>query len=182
MKLKINLGIALLILLSSCSFITSAKKTIANASEEIKQGHRLPRRETTGPAVTVGQMLPITATAEIAEATIQLEVAETPQQQATGLMYRDCLADDRGMLFPFGTARIARFWMKNVPISLDMVFLNGDRVVGIAADVPPCQVNPCPVYGPEAKVNQVIELRGGRVEELGIKIGDQIEVKFLDSQ
>ena len=166
MKLKINLGIALLILLSSCSFITSAKKTIANASEEIKQG----------------QMLPITATAEIAEATIQLEVAETPQQQATGLMYRDCLADDRGMLFPFGTARIARFWMKNVPISLDMVFLNGDRVVGIAADVPPCQVNPCPVYGPEAKVNQVIELRGGRAEELGIKIGDQIEVKFLDSQ
>lgn len=166
MKLKINLGIALLILLSSCSFITSAKKTIANASEEIKQG----------------QMLPITATAEIAEATIQLEVAQTPQQQATGLMYRDCLADDRGMLFPFGTARIARFWMKNVPISLDMIFLNGDRVVGIAADVPPCQVNPCPVYGPEAKVNQVIELGGGRAEELGIKIGDQIKVKYLDSK
>lgn len=166
MKLKINLGIALLILLSSCSFITSAKKTIANASEEIKQG----------------QILPITATAEIAEATIQLEVAETPQQQATGLMYRDCLADDRGMLFPFSSARVARFWMKNVPISLDMVFLNGDRVVGIAADVPPCQVNPCPVYGPEAMVNQVIELRGGRAEELGIKIGDQIEVKFLDSK
>lgn len=166
MKLKINLGIALLILLSSCSFITSAKKTIANASEEIEQG----------------QMLPITATAEIAEATIQLEVAKTPQQQAMGLMYRDCLADDRGMLFPFESARVARFWMKNVPISLDMVFLNGDRVVGIAVDVPPCQVNPCPVYGPEAKVNQVVELRGGRAQELGIKIGDQIKVKYLDSK
>ncbi|WP_071592935.1 DUF192 domain-containing protein [Pleurocapsa sp. PCC 7319] len=166
MKLKINLGIVLLILLSSCSFITSAKKTIANASEEIKQG----------------QMLPITATAEIAEATIQLEVAQTPQQQATGLMYRDCLADDRGMLFPFESVKVARFWMKNVPISLDMIFLNGDRVVGIANDVPSCQDNPCPVYGPEALVDQVIELRGGRAQELGINVGDQIVVKFLDSK
>ncbi len=52
----------------------------------------------------------------------------------------------------------------------------------IAADVPPCQTEPCPVYGPEGLVNQVIELRGGRAEELGIQIEDQIVVKFLDSQ
>jgi uncharacterized protein len=172
MKLKTNLGIVLLILLSSCTPLTSSWKTIANASEEIKQG----------------QMLPITATAEIAGKNIQLEVAKTPEQQATGLMFRESLADDRGMLFPFENERIARFWMKNVSISLDMIFLNGDRIVGIAADVPPCQADPCPVYGPETSadqvilVDQVIELRGGRAAELGLKTDDQINIKLLNSQ
>ena len=165
MKLKLNLSIALLILLSSCSTLTSTQKTIANASEEIKQG----------------QMLPITASANIAGKTIKLEVAQTPEQQAIGLMYRESLADDRGMVFPFQFERQARFWMKNVPISLDMIFLNGDRVVGIAADVPPCKSDPCPVYGPEALVDRVIELRGGRAAELGIKLSDRISIESLDS-
>ncbi|MGL4881593.1 MAG: DUF192 domain-containing protein, partial [Waterburya sp.] len=109
-------------------------------------------------------------------------------QQATGLMFRESLADDRGMLFPFENERIARFWMKNVSISLDMIFLNGNSIVGIAADVPPCQADPCPVYGPETSANQVIlvdqviELRGGRAAELGLKTGDKINIKLLNSQ
>lgn len=164
MKLKINLSLALLIVLSSCSTITSVKETIANASEEIQQG----------------QILPVTATAEIAGETIQLEVARYPEQQAIGLMFRQSLADDRGMLFPFPVEREARFWMKNVPISLDMIFLNGDRIVDIATNVPPCNSEPCPVYGPEALVDGVLELRGGRAEELGIKTNDRILVRWLD--
>ena len=166
MKLKIHLGIALLILLSSCGQNNANLNTIAKASEQVQQG----------------QTLPITAEAEIAGETIQLEVAQTPEQQAIGLMFRESLADDRGMLFPFESAKVARFWMKNVPISLDMIFLDGDRIVGIAADVPPCQTNPCPVYGPKAMVNQVIELRGGRAAELGLEIGDRIVVQGLDSK
>jgi len=167
MKLRIDIGIVLLILLSSCSTIVSTKKTIVNASErvEIKQG----------------QMLPITAIANIAGETIELEVAQTPQQQATGLMYRESLASDRGMMFPFPNERTARFWMKNVTISLDMIFMNGDRIVGIAADVPPCTTNPCPVYGPQALVDRVIELRGGRAAELGVEQGDRISIKSLES-
>lgn len=167
MKFKINIGIVLLILLSSCSTLTATRKTIASASErvEIKQG----------------QTLPATATANIAGEVIQLEVARTPLQQATGLMYRESLADDRGMMFPFQYERTARFWMKNVPISLDMIFMNGDRIVGIAADVPPCTADPCPVYGPQALVDRVIELRGGRAAELEIKKGDRISIEYLES-
>lgn len=166
MKFKINLGITLLFLLSSCSYLAYSGKTIANASEEIGQG----------------QMLPITSTAKMGDETIQLEVAQTPEQQAIGLMYRESLADERGMLFSFESERIARFWMKNVPISLDMIFLNSDRIVGIAADVPPCLADPCPIYGPGSLVDQVIELRGGRAEELGIKKGDKLIIQSLDSQ
>ncbi|MEM8827965.1 MAG: DUF192 domain-containing protein [Cyanobacteria bacterium P01_G01_bin.19] len=166
MKLKISLGILCLILLSSCSTFTSADKNIANASAEIERG----------------QMLPITATAQIGGETIQLEVARTPLQQSTGLMYRESLADDRGMLFPFEFERTARFWMKNVPITLDIIFLNGDRIVEIAENVPGCDSEPCPVYGPETLIDRVIELRGGRARELGVKAGDRISVEFLDSK
>ena len=163
--IKLKISLIFLILLSGCSFLADTQKTIANASEEIQQG----------------QMLPITATAKMAGKTIQLEVAQTPEQQAIGLMFRESLADDRGMLFPFAQERIASFWMKNVSMSLDMIFLNGNQIVSIAADVPPCKAEPCPIYGPGALVNKVIELRGGRAKELGIKAGDKIMIRKSDS-
>ncbi len=127
-----------------------------------------------------GQLLPITAEADLAGTTIQLEVAETRQQQALGLMYRIELADDRGMLFPFEFPRRASFWMKNVPISLDMIFLLEGRVQAIAENVPPCEEEPCPTYGPGSLlVDQVIELRGGRAAEIGLQPGDTVEIRQL---
>lgn len=166
MKLKINFSTALLILLSSCTFLTFARTAIANASEIVEQG----------------QTLPITATAQVGGETIELEIAQTPQQQATGLMFRQSLEDNRGMLFPFQYERNARFWMKNVPISLDMIFLNGDRIVAIIPNVPGCTKTPCPIYEPEVLVDGVLELRGGRAAELGVKVNDQILIQPLDSQ
>ena len=132
------------------------------------------------PAVpTQAQSLPITASAMIEGTTIQLEVAQTPEQQAMGLMFRSELADDRGMLFPFDRPRFTRFWMRNVEIPLDMIFMNGDEVVAIADSVPPCTETPCPTYGPDVPVSQVIELRGGRAAELGLEVGDRITIQPL---
>lgn len=127
------------------------------------------------------QSLPITAIAEIGETSIQLEVAQTPDQQALGLMYRTELADDRGMLFPFDRPRFTRFWMRNVEISLDMIFMMNDEVVAIAENVPPCTTTPCPTYGPDTPVTQVIELRGGRAAELGLSVGDRITITAISS-
>ncbi|NEP16388.1 MAG: DUF192 domain-containing protein [Leptolyngbya sp. SIO4C1] len=127
-----------------------------------------------------GQILPITAQAAVGSEVIQLEVAQTAEQQATGLMYRTALADNRGMLFPFESPRRTAFWMKNVPIALDMVFLLNGRVQAIQAEAPPCATEPCPVYGPSRLlVDQVIELRGGRAAELGLEPGDRIEISSL---
>jgi hypothetical protein len=123
--------------------------------------------------------LPITAQADIAGQMIQLEVARTPQQQAMGLMYRPALPDDRGMLFPFSVARPVQFWMRNVPVALDMVFLLDGEVKAIADSVPPCTTPTCPVYGPNTPVNQVIELRAGRAGELHLQVGDRIEIELL---
>lgn len=124
-------------------------------------------------------MLPITAQATIAGEVIQLEVAKTAYEQAMGLMYRAELPADRGMLFPFDPPRRVNFWMKNVQVPLDMVFIKNGKVVAIAANVPPCTVLECPLYGPPQPVDQVLELRGGRAKELNLKVGDTIALKFL---
>jgi hypothetical protein len=128
--------------------------------------------------MAMGQTLPISAQVKVGDQTIDLEVAKTEEQQAMGLMYRKQLENNRGMLFPFKPARPVGFWMKNCLINLDMVFLRNGQVVAIANNVPPCQKEPCPVYGPQTSVDQVIELRGGRAKELGIKQGDRLAIEF----
>lgn len=141
-----------------------------------------PAINTTMPSEpAAAQRLPITAQATIANQVIQLEVAKTPQQQATGLMYRSSLASDRGMLFAFQPPRFVGFWMKNVKIPLDMVFLYQGKVVAIQKSAPPCVAEPCPTYGPQSPVDQVIELRGGRASELGVKVGDRVKIQMLQS-
>lgn len=127
-----------------------------------------------------GQMLPITAQANMNGEVIQLEVAETQQQKAIGFMFRPEIPADRGMLFPFDSLRRASFWMKNVRVPLDMVFLRDGEVIAIASDVPPCTSDPCPTYGPPELIDSVIELRGGRAAELGLQAGDAIAVEFLE--
>ena len=164
MNLKINIGVVLLSLLCGCSSLVLEEETIANATAEIQQG----------------QTLPITATAKIGGQIIKLEVAQTAEQQAMGLMFRESLADDRGMLFPFKTPRVASFWMKNVPIALDMIFLKGDRIINIA-NATPCDTESCTIYGSDGLVDKVIELRGGRAKELGIKPGDKISLEKVNN-
>lgn len=128
---------------------------------------------------TGGQSLPITATAKIANTVLQLEVANTPTEQSIGLMFRPALPDDRGMLFPMVPARRVAFWMKNVPVALDIVFLYQGKVVAVAAEVPSCRTEACPTYGPSGLVDEVLELRAGRAKELGLKPGDPIEISDL---
>ncbi len=127
------------------------------------------------------QVLPLTARVIIADQIIDLEVANTPQEQEIGLMFRTELLPNRGMLFPFQPARAVGFWMKNTLIPLDMVFLHQGIIKKIEAQVPPCTADPCPSYGPlfNVDIDQVIELRNGRAAELGLKEGDRLIVEFL---
>ncbi|GAB4313069.1 MAG: hypothetical protein Kow0091_19780 [Geminocystis sp.] len=132
--------------------------------------------------VSSPQNLPINAILSIDNQQIELEVAETPEQQQLGLMFRTDLPPDRGMLFLFQPPTIVNFWMKNVFISLDMLFVRDGVVQNIAHNVPPCTKEPCPLYSSEVEIDQVIELAGGRAKELNIKKGDRISVEFLPSE
>lgn len=124
--------------------------------------------------IDVGQILPISVNTNIGDRAIGLEVAQTPQEQQIGLMFRTELPEDRGMLFPIEPARNVRFWMKNVLIELDMIFLRGGVVQAIIPNVPPCLTENCPNYGPDVPVDAVMELRGGRAAQLGLKVGDRL--------
>lgn len=130
---------------------------------------------------SMAQMLPIEAKTTLGSETIFLEVARTPRQQGLGLMYRTELPPTRGMLFPFDPPRRVNFWMKNVAINLDMIFLRDSQIVAIAADVPPCTQDPCPLYGPAEPVDGVIELAGGRAAQLGLEVGDRAPIEYLDT-
>ncbi|MFM7363178.1 MAG: DUF192 domain-containing protein [Cuspidothrix sp.] len=131
--------------------------------------------------VTLGQNLPISAEATFGQNTkIQLEVAQTPEQQIMGLMYRPALPASRGMLFVFPSPQSVNFWMKNVPVPLDMVFIYKGVIQYIQAAAPPCQQEPCPTYGPNVAIDNVIELRSGRAAEIGLQPGHKVKIEFLN--
>ncbi|MBD0387019.1 MAG: DUF192 domain-containing protein [Nostoc sp. C3-bin3] len=103
-----------------------------------------------------GLLLPISATANLAGQTFNLEVAKTPTQQTIGLMNRTFLPDNQGMLFPKDTPSSVSFWMRNTLIPLDIIFIYQSRVIEIAENVQPCMTEYCPVYFPVVDVNQII--------------------------
>jgi len=136
------------------------------------------------PTPSPGQMLPIEAEAQIKDRVFQLEVARTPRQQQIGLMFRTEMAADRGMLFPYDPpAQPVAFWMYNTLIPLDIIFLYQGEIVHIAANVPGCAELPCPSYGPDPDqlVDQVVELNGGTAADLGLTVGDGIEVRPIET-
>ena len=101
-----------------------------------------------------------------------VEVARTPDQQGRGLMFRERLGDDEGMIFPFPEPRMASFWMRNTLIPLDMLFIRDDGTIArIAAETVPLSEEPVESGEP---VIAVLELRGGRAAELGIEEGDRV--------
>lgn len=132
---------------------------------------------------TIGQAqyLPMSAKVQIGGETILLEVARSPAQRTLGLMFRPPLPDNQGMLFPWDPPQPVRMWMMNVPVPLDMLFIHEGKVVGVAEQVPPCTRQPCPTYGLFRQVvDHVLELRAGRIAELGMKPGDPIHFKPLE--
>jgi uncharacterized membrane protein (UPF0127 family) len=102
-----------------------------------------------------------------------VEVARTGEEQATGLMNRQSLAPDRGMIFPYDPPQQAAFWMKNTLIPLDMIFIRADgSIARIAANTVPLSLDPVPAGEPVAAV---LEIAGGRSAELGIQSGDRVD-------
>ena len=102
----------------------------------------------------------------------QVELALSPAQRSQGLMFREDLDEDRGMLFDFGEPQQATMWMRNTYVPLDMLFIDEHgRITQIAADVQPLSDA---VIASREPVRAVLELRGGVSANLGIKPGDQV--------
>lgn len=102
-----------------------------------------------------------------------IEVADTPDERATGLMFRETMATDAGMLFDYGfDQQGVAFWMKNTPLPLDMIFIRSDgTVTQIAADTTPFSLQPVPSRD---AVRFVLEVNAGTAARIGLKPGDRL--------
>lgn len=104
-----------------------------------------------------------------------VEVADTLEKQLLGLMFRKSIPDDFGMLFVHEGEDTRSMWMKNTLLHLDLIFLDKNKqVVDIYTNVPPCKRDPCESYVSRKPAQYVLELRGNRVKELNLKVGDSV--------
>ncbi len=104
--------------------------------------------------------------------TFSIEIADDPDEQARGLMFRPALPADAGMLFIFDPPRPANFWMRNTMIPLDMIFIDDTgRVESIAERTDPYSER---VSSSQGDVRAVLEINGGLSRALGIGPGTQV--------
>ena len=109
--------------------------------------------------------------------TFRIEVAVTPDQRATGLMFRRELAPDAGMLFTYDTPQIITMWMRNTYLPLDMVFVGADgHVINVAERTVPESLNTIPSAAPAVGV---LEVNAGTAARLRIRPGDRVVHPFF---
>lgn len=133
-------------------------------------------RSTDSPAATGDALLaPLEIKTAKGVVKFRVEVAQTPDEQSRGLMYRTSLPDHGGMIFPMAPPRFAAFWMKNTYIPLDMIFIRPDGTIArIAANTVPESLDTVESGEP---VSAVLEIVGGGAAADGIAEGDKVSWK-----
>lgn len=107
---------------------------------------------------------------------VEIEVADSPELQARGLMHRESLDADAGMLFVYFQETNGTFWMKDTLIPLSIAFFDRDGEILNILDMDPCEADPCTSYNPGVMYQGALEVNQGAFEEWGVEIGDKIRV------
>lgn len=108
------------------------------------------------------------------EVFVDVEVAETPEHRETGLMGRESLPEDAGMLFVHFEPTTGAFWMKDTTIPLSIAFIGEEQTILEIIDMDPCDADPCPTYSPRTEYTAALEVNQGSFEEWGIEEGDTV--------
>lgn len=111
---------------------------------------------------------------------INLELAKTPHEHTFGLMFREFLPHDRGMLFIFTKDEVKQFWMKNTMISLDILFMDSKlriRKIFHNVPVPKDNENEASIPYVSSKARYVLEIKAGTAKKLGLKEGQKLEIE-----
>jgi uncharacterized protein len=119
-------------------------------------------------------------TLKVADKTYNLEIADTPEEHQKGLSGRKSLPENRGMLFTFDKPDYHSFWMKDMEFPIDIIFVNGEKVVTVYGNVPP-PASPSEellLYQSDAPANRVIELNAGEAKKDNIKKGDTLDLSL----
>jgi uncharacterized membrane protein (UPF0127 family) len=111
---------------------------------------------------------------------LNVEIAQTDEQRAFGLMKRESLDEDSGMVFLFFEENNGGFWMKNTLIPLSIAFFDIDGDIVRILDMEPCETDPCEVYDPGSPYYGALEVNLGAFDDWGVREGDHIEVTQSD--
>lgn len=107
---------------------------------------------------------------------LSLEIADSPEKRRVGLMFRDPLPENHGMLFIFGREQAYSFWMMDMKFSLDIIWIDGDGIVlHVENDVPPCS-GACPSYQPNVSALYVLEVNAGFADSIDLRAGTFIDL------
>ena len=156
--LRLALG-PLMMLGLACSACTASSQPSAKAAETLEEG-----------------WIPLSIETKTGTHDYQVELALTQDEQARGLMFRQEMAPDEGMLFPFDPPRPASFWMKNTYLPLDMIFVTADGTIeSIAADTVPLATSS---YRSQGTVAAVLELNAGEAARIGAEAGDRVSYEL----
>lgn len=144
--------------------------------------HLSATRVNTVLALALAALLPACAakgpSVELKGSRYSVEVAETEAAREHGLMDRESMPEDHGMLFVFQDDLPRSFWMKNCKFPQDMLFFDADRrLVSVQHDVPPCATEKCPPYSSGAPARYVLELNAGQARKLGLSPGDELQIQ-----
>lgn len=120
-------------------------------------------------------------TATINNQTFTLLVAKTPKEKEVGLSEKTTFPQNSGMLFTFDQPDYYSFWMKNMKIAVDIIYINKDKIVSIIenAEPPKSQDQNLPIYKPDEPADKVLEINAGLSKKYGFKKGDSVKFENL---
>ena len=111
------------------------------------------------------------------EVVFEVEVADSPDEREVGLMNRESLPRDAGMIFLFEADSSGGFWMKNTLIPLSIAFADANGTILRILDMEPCEADPCEIYDPGVFYRSALEVNQGAFDRLGVEEGDRLRLE-----
>lgn len=115
-------------------------------------------------------------TVKIGDDLFYVEVADTRKEREFGLMFRESLGNNNGMLFVFNDEIPRTFWMKNTKIPLDIIFIERNGKIVNITTAEPCKEDPCMKYNSGFPAQYVLEINANESNKRGISIGDKVDI------
>ena len=136
-----------------------------------------PQTGTETDTAPSGERGTVTIEGEDGDVEVAVEIADSDAEREVGLMDRESLPDDAGMLFVFDEDVDYGFWMKNTLIPLSIAFADAEGEIVRILDMDPCEADPCPVYDPEATYRTALEVNQGAFSQWGVAEGDRMTLE-----
>jgi len=111
------------------------------------------------------------------EVRVEVEIADSPAERQVGLMGRESLAEDAGMIFLFEGEHRGGFWMKDTLVPLSIAFVGADGRIARILDMEPCRADPCAIYDPGLAYASALEVNKGAFARWGVAEGDRLTLE-----